>query len=132
MKIDHDYLKKILEGFEAAERTTTDLNKLASNGLPHDDENLDNLVFHMEILEDEGMIEAIHSDGIGFGRVSGGGIVISIIPLRLTSSGHKFLANTRQPGVWKTIRSKLGDASIETIVTVAKDLALSAAKDLVS
>ena len=38
----------------------------------------------------------------------------------------------RQEGVWDTVKTKFGDASVATIVAVARDLALSAARNLVS
>lgn len=33
MKIDHDYLKKLLEAYQAAEGPTTDLKELQRNGV---------------------------------------------------------------------------------------------------
>ena len=132
MKIDHEYLRQILEAFEAAEHSTTDLGELERNGLPHDEEHLDKLVLHMEILQDQRMIESLFSEGIGFARAMDGEIVVSHIPLRLTASGHAFLGDIRQEGVWETVKDKLQDASIDTIASVAKKLALAVAMKLIA
>ncbi len=131
MKIDHEYLRKVLESFEAAKLSTTNLDELEENGLPRDEEHLHKLAFHMELLEDQGMIESVISDGIGFTRDANGEFILSIVPLRLTASGHDFLADIRQEGVWETLRSKFHDASVDTTVSIAKKLATAAAVKMI-
>ena len=47
MTIDQDYLKKLLEAFEAAPAPITNIDELQAAGLEYDN---DQFVFHMNIL----------------------------------------------------------------------------------
>lgn len=44
MKIDHDYLKKLLEAYQSAEGPTTDLKELQRNGIDLEDKKFE---FHV-------------------------------------------------------------------------------------
>lgn len=55
MKIDHEYLKQLLESFESSVGPTTDINELSVAGF---DFSEDKFIFHMEILSDEFCIES--------------------------------------------------------------------------
>jgi hypothetical protein len=63
MKIDHDFLKALLEAFENALKPTTDIHELAKAGVLDDE---DKFIFHMKILEDKCLIERNDGDA-GFG-----------------------------------------------------------------
>lgn len=127
MKINQDYLKRLLEAFESAERPTLDLHTLEKAGLK-DDEHV--LVFHMQILNDSGFIQ--RGDGKpGFGLVNITGYEDygwSVTPLRLTASGHQFIEALRNEEVWEKIKSEFKDASVGTLWEVSKKLLEAYAK----
>lgn len=120
MKIDHDYLKGLLEAFEASNKPQTDIKDLEGHGF---DYHKDIFVFHMRLLEDRGLIA--RSDGEpGFGTVGtlDGQCHWVVIPLRLTASGHDFIEALRNKEVWSALKSGFKDVSIGTLVTVSKEL----------
>ena len=51
MKIDHEYLKGLLEAFEASEGPQTDIKKLKKQGFDYATEEF---LFHMRLLDDRG------------------------------------------------------------------------------
>jgi hypothetical protein len=66
MKPDQDYLKKLLETCEAAPAPIFNIEELQSAGL---DYGTDQFVFHMNILDDLGLIERDDREpGFGFLR----------------------------------------------------------------
>jgi len=67
MKIDHDYLKKLLEAFEAAPAPIVNILELQAAGLDYDN---DQFVFHMDILDDQGFVERDDREP-GFGLTRG-------------------------------------------------------------
>ncbi|NLU14783.1 MAG: DUF2513 domain-containing protein [Serratia liquefaciens] len=120
MKIDHDYLKGLLEAFEASNHPQTDITELNELGF---DCRTDDFVFHMRLLEDRGLMS--RSDGrSGFGMVEtlDGQFHWAVMPLRLTASGHDFIEALRNKEVWSALKSGFKDASMGTLVTVSKQL----------
>lgn len=120
MKIDHDYLKRLLEACQASEKPTFDIEYLQTAGLNYYDDQFE---FHMEILTDQRFIE--RDDGRpGFGLKKGadGFKQWSVLPLRLTASGHDFIEALKNHEVWATIKSGFKDANITTLKTVALKL----------
>ncbi len=102
MRIDIQYIKDFLEIIldHDSSHFTIDIPKIKllwSN----DDKKWNKLVFHMEILEDQNLIEsAVDSyTGIGVRRASDGSIPINAVPLRLTAEGHQFALDLSKPGV---------------------------------
>ncbi len=130
MKIDKDYLKKLLEAFESAERPTTNIKELESIGFYYDD---DKFVLHTDILIDKGYIESFGTNtrGVGYTLVGRGQRTWSVVPLRLTAFGHDFIESLNEPNVWEEIQKNFKDASFETVVSAAKDLAKGYAKQKV-
>ncbi|RAP58134.1 DUF2513 domain-containing protein [Oleiagrimonas sp. MCCC 1A03011] len=120
MKIDHDYLKGLLEAFEASPDPITDINSLRASGYDYDNRQF---IFHMGILEDKCLVQRDDGDA-GFGMVRGidGHISWSVLPLRLTANGHEFIEALRNKQVWATIKKDFKEASIETLWQVSKDL----------
>lgn len=122
MQIDHDYLKRLLEAFQAAPRPVTDINELQCAGIACDDQ----FVFHMGVLHDKGFIE--REDGEpGFGILSGiggldGEIVWMAASLRLTADGHEFLEALHDKRVWAVIKDRFKSAGIDTLAIVGKTL----------
>ncbi len=117
MKIDQEYLKKLLEAFEAAEGPVTDIRALQDAGLDYED---DAFVFHFELLNDQSLIAREDGKrGFGFTRGLSGHSSWVVTPLRLTAAGHEFLEALRDKEVWSTLKTSFKDASLATMVKVA-------------
>ncbi|WP_226067885.1 DUF2513 domain-containing protein [Dickeya zeae] len=120
MRIDHDYLKGLLEAFENADGPQTNIQELAEKGFSY---GTAAFLFHMRLLDDKGLI--CQSDGrAGFGVVESadGFVSWSVLPLRLTAAGHDFIDALRNREVWATLKESFKDASMGTLMTVSKEL----------
>jgi len=120
MKVDIEYIKNLLDVVLEHDHPDFRIDLEGIKPLWHgDDEKLKKLIFHMEILEDQYLIEsAINSNGIGFGRVSNGDFTISIIPLRLTAQGHQFASDLSKPGVIEQLTTSFKDSGPSEAVKV--------------
>lgn len=128
MKIDHAYLKGLLEAFEAAQRPYTTIDELKENGYPYND---DKFTFHMQILNDIGLIDgtATGRNTIGMERSLSGEIIwIRGKNIRLTAAGHEYINNLNEPGVWPIIQQNNGESALGTVTVLAKELAISEAR----
>ncbi|MEN6488950.1 MAG: DUF2513 domain-containing protein [Smithella sp.] len=122
MKIDHDYLKGLLEAFEASDKSTTTILELKDRGYDYADEG-EKFLFHMQILYDKQLIASESGIlGFGFDRSADGMPCWSVFNLRLTASGHDFLEALRNSQVWATLKREFKDVSIGTLLKVSKDL----------
>lgn len=120
MKIDQDYLKKLLETCQASEKPTFDIMDLKAAGFDYEDAKFE---FHMMILYDQGFIEQDGGDpGIGLIKSADGRASWSVLPLRLTASGHEFIEALSNKEVWATIKRSFTDASISTLKNVSLKL----------
>lgn len=120
MKIDHDYLKGLLEAFEASETPDTDIDRLGQLGCNCE---TDAFIFHMRLLDDRGLITRTDNES-GFGVIENldGMLHWVVMPLRLTAAGHDFLDALRNQEVWSTLKTGFKDASMGTLMTVSKEL----------
>jgi len=74
-------------------------------------------------LYDKGFIEAENGTyGFGFEKGGDGFVQWSVIPLRLTASGHEYIESISDPQIWATLKSKFKNGSIETWQIAAKEL----------
>lgn len=120
MKSDQEYIKGLLEAFEAAKHSTTDIYELKENGYDFTDERF---IFHLKILRDLCLIEQEGGGTtLGYSRGAGGNTTWSPAPLRLTAQGHDFIAALRNKEIWNTIKNEFKDASIGTLCKTAKEL----------
>ena len=120
MRIDFEYLKNLLEIVLEHDQPDFDLNheKLKPLWSNDDEEKTYKLIFHMETLEDQNLIESSTSlHGIGFSRHSGG-FTISIKPLRLTAQGHQFAADLSKPGVIDQLITSFKEAGPNEVVQI--------------
>ncbi len=119
MKIDQEYLKGLLEALEAEESPTTNISKLKERGF---DFKENKFIFHMNILTDKLLVLGVNVSGYGLKIGADGQYSWAIVPLRLTAEGHDFISALRNEEVWSAIKSGLKDASIGTLLSVAKQL----------
>jgi hypothetical protein len=125
LQIDYEYLKGLLEAFEKAESPYTDINELKNNGFSSEE---DIFPFHMAILYDKQFIES-RSPEYAFGYQSTDiGPRWSVLDLRLTAPGHEFIASLNDPDVWTEICKNFKKSGIDTVKSVAIDLAKGYAK----
>lgn len=120
MKINQEYLKKLLGFFEDSEVPTVSYGDFENSNFL---ENEHDFVFHMQILCDKNLIK--REDGkAGFGLVDGYGGEYGFVgvPLRLTADGHDFIEALRNDEVWTRLKTDFKDASIGTLWSVSKQL----------
>ncbi|HBC3478396.1 DUF2513 domain-containing protein [Vibrio cholerae] len=137
MRIDIEYIKYFLDAVLEHDKPDfrIDIEKLKPLWL-NDDEKLNKLVFHMEILEDQRLIESsINTSGIGFRRMGDGGFTVSIIPLRLTAQGHQFASDLSKPGVVEKLATTFKDAgpteTVKVVFALGKNFIDRQLKDLI-
>ena len=117
MKSDAEYLKKFLTAFQDAPNPTTDIRELEGAGLSIDDPKFE---FHMMLLQDGGFMESeSRAGGIGLSKGADGSIQWSVIPLRLTASGHEFAEAMESSKVLQTLKKGFVGASLSTMRDVA-------------
>jgi len=117
MKPDPEYLKELLTAFRDAPNPTTDIRELESAGLSLDDPRFE---FHLMLLQDGGFVEgASRHGGIGLQKSADGANQWSVIPLRLTASGHQFAEAMGNNTVLQTLKKNFVGASIGTMREVA-------------
>jgi Hypothetical protein (DUF2513) len=120
VKIDQEYLKKLLEACQSTENPTFDIEGLKAVGIDYEDKQFE---FHMKILDDQGFIEQDDGDpGFGLIKSLDGFSSWSVLPLRLTASGHQFIEALSNKEVWAVIKRSFQDASITTLKTVSLQL----------
>lgn len=110
MKRDLDLVREILKDVAAAQGAV-DASAWTCETRP-----LDLIGYHIEIMDEAGLIVGnVHHDAFGH--------TINASVERLTWGGNDFLASVTSDSVWrnvkKTIATKLGDASFETLKALA-------------
>ncbi|WP_256852718.1 DUF2513 domain-containing protein [Pantoea sp. Fr+CA_20] len=126
MKIDQQYLKDLLIAFEDNDGPQTNILELKDAGFDYSEQKF---IFHMRLLDDKNLISRTDGEP-GFGLFLGADDTASwaVLPLRLTSQGHDFIEALRQKEVWNSVKDNFKEASISTLVDVAKQLAQGFAK----
>lgn len=121
MTPDQDYLKKLLETCEAAPAPIFDISELQAAGFDYESDP--QFVFHMNILNDLGLIERDDREpGFGLERGVDGYMSWGALPLRLTAQGHQFIGALRNKEVWAAIKRDFKDVSVNTLLDVSKKL----------
>jgi hypothetical protein len=121
VKIDPDYLKGLLATCQASERPTFDIEDLNAAGF---DYSVPKFEFHMRLMDDQGFIEQDDgSPGLGIAKSADGSYhQWSVLPLRLTASGHQFIEALSNKEVWAAIKHGFKDVSITELRNVALKL----------
>ncbi|MUK79142.1 DUF2513 domain-containing protein [Aliivibrio fischeri] len=127
MRVDFEYIKDFLALVLDNEELDFNLNQEQFKPLHADFDAKKKMVFHLEILEDQGLIESVSNKihGIGFQRMGRNDVQLSIIPLRLTATGHQFAADLVKPGVFEKLVSNFKDAGPTEAIKVVLGLGKS-------
>ena len=80
---------------------------------------IDAICYHIKILSQAGLLEAAD-----WSTHDGPEWVLT----HMTNPGHEFFENLKQKSVWSTIKSEFKEASLETTISVAKQLSEAWAK----
>lgn len=115
MKVDKDYLKKLVLSFYESPKISLTIDDLKSEGF---DFESDQFKHHMLILNDKNFIASLNGTP-GFGLNNRGGWTTT--QLRLTSDGQDFAEAIKNETVWRMINEKFSSAGIEVLVTAAKE-----------
>ncbi|USD22151.1 DUF2513 domain-containing protein [Microbulbifer variabilis] len=120
MRIDIEYLKELLGIILDHDKPDFNIGLDKINPLWNDDDKLNKLVFHLEILNDQGLIKSTNgSSSLGFRRASDGSVMVGVIPLRLTADGHQFASDLSKPGVLEKLKTSFQDSGpTETVKLV--------------
>ena len=131
MKIDSDYVKKILIKAQSSERAIFNIYDLVETKSEISDEKF---VFHMQILSDQKLIvtDSDNSSDIGVSRTGNGQVNWRLTHLRLTSAGHDFIEALTNDTVWNKIKKELKAPSITTLVKTSQFLLQEAIKSQIS
>ena len=122
MKPDPEYTRKLLTAFEDSPEPTTDIRELQERGLDYEQEEF---MFHLRLLSDDGFVQ--QEDGepsIGLYRSADGLYSWSVIPLRLTSSGHEFAQAMENEHGFRAVKKSL----ITSRMSLMRDIAVGAFK----
>jgi hypothetical protein len=88
MRIDHDYIKRIIEIVLDHPGPTFTIEDFKAAGLSYRTPEFE---FHMKLFDDQQLIERDDGDdGFGLTKSIDGYASWSVLPLRLTSIGHDF------------------------------------------
>lgn len=120
MKINRDYVKKVLEAFETASHPIVSIRELQASGLDYNDQEF---VFHMGHFVDLGLIEREDKKpGFGLARAADWSAHWSVMPLRMTAKGYEFLEALRNQEVWATLKRDFKEGSLSTLFDISKQL----------
>ncbi|EKO3619162.1 DUF2513 domain-containing protein [Vibrio metschnikovii] len=93
-------------------------------GIRYDEYTQEEVNYHISLMIDVGLLDGTYQRSVSMSSMAPSRIFINSI----TWSGHELLDNLRREDVWNVIKTEFKNDSIETIVSVAKDLASGFAK----
>ncbi|WP_414432642.1 hypothetical protein [Alcanivorax sp. IL2] len=118
MRIDYEYIEKILEVFLDSEIPTVnwrDFDNLRGG-------NDHKFVFHIEIMVDKGLIASTLENGsIGIRRTAHD-YTISIVNWRLTAEGHDFASAITKPSVLAQIKERFQREGLSVVIELSKKI----------
>ena len=121
MKINHEYLKRLLQVFQDSDMPYINYDNFTQYGLDIDNE----LFFHLAILYDQQLIERMDGvEGCGLSHTQGSfdNMHYQNVDLRLKIGGHSLLEALSNEEIWQKLKNSFKDASLDTMVSVSKQL----------
>lgn len=141
MKIDLDYMRKVVDVFINAPTATIELSDLEKAGINFESvENQnkfdDEFMFHFSLLVENGLISNVKLEGYDLKAL---GLQVgythdcySSVPLRLTQSGHDFASMLNQSEVFENLKSNFKEMPFEVMIDAGKSLATAFMKKKVA
>lgn len=141
MKIDLDYMRKVVDVFINAPTATIELSDLEKAGINFESvENQnkfdDEFMFHFSLLVENGLISNVKLEGYDLKAL---GLQVgythdcySSVPLRLTQSGHDFASMLNQNEVFENLKSNFKEMPFEVMIDAGKSLATAFMKKKVA
>ena len=120
MKLDYEYLKKILTTMEEQNEYYIYASELMKN-VYNAENRLDidhKFVGHIKVLFDIGCIEAEQGRGTGFSLTPNRGFIFADLPYRMTAKGYEFLDMLKN----ETIFNKIKNLAISNALDVGKQM----------
>ncbi len=119
MRIDQDYLRTVLCVFLESPRPFVELSDIKHANVAVDDKFL----FHMQLLEDQSLVECLNKDkNLGYNISMGGNFEWISRPLRLSAAGYEFADALSRKEIAQILRTGFKDASISTLRLAATEL----------
>lgn len=121
MKIEIDYIKKILSKAQDSEKAIFTVFELVDN---RSEIYSEIFIFHLKILADQGIIvlDNDNSSNIGDSRLGNGALSWSIKNLRLTNKGHDFIVALQNKTVWNKLKKDVKLKSLSALELTARSL----------
>lgn len=132
MKIDLDYIRKVVGVFIDAPTATIELNDLENAGIHFESEENpnkfdDEFMFHFSLLVENGLISNIKLESYDLKAL---GLQVgythdcySSVPLRLTQSGHDFATMLNQNEIFENLKSNFKEMPFDVMIDAGKSLA---------
>lgn len=121
MKIDIEYMKKLLTAFEAAKGAVIYIEELKQNGIEFED----NICrFHFELFVDDDLVKVIGEQYPYVVMDDDTENYCRDVPMRLTSKGHDFLNRLRDKNVWDKVKSDFKYNPISALLDITKILSV--------
>jgi hypothetical protein len=126
MRIDHDYIKRMIDIVLSHPSPTFTILDFENGGLSYQTPEFE---FHMKLFDDQRLIEQDGGDS-GFGLIKSmdGYASWSVLPLRLTSRGHDFAEAVCEKTVWEKVKKELPGVAMSSLVSFSIGLAHDFAK----
>ncbi len=121
MRIDYDYIGKVLNIFLESSSATVDWNSFKTLRLHESDEKF---IFHIEIMVDKNLVVGVNKNkSIGIQKNSSN-YTVSIVPWRLTSEGHDFANAITKPDILSIVKDKFKTEGFSIVINMAKQIAI--------
>lgn len=137
MKLDYNYIKRMLILMEEEETHEFNLNRIDMDFEENDPtHNTEKFVHHLSIMSQEGLI-CSYSPNNRYGFLRSAAIDNSIdysvdFPIFMTSKGHEFLVVLNNDTFFKKLSKHAKEFSISTAMEVGKGIILKTGIDLLS
>jgi hypothetical protein len=114
MRQDNSYIRNLLIKLEEIEGIDFNIQLLADNGIDINDQKF---IMHFRLICDQDLVVPAGKTDYGFGYDGKNNFSWQcVVPLRISSRGHEFLAAVRKSEVWEKIKSDFTDASISQVI----------------
>jgi hypothetical protein len=117
MKPDPAYIKRLLLVFQDFPAPAMDIRDIQAQGIPY---GTDEFYFHLKLLNDQLFVERDDDlGGVGVHRSADGHLTWSVLPLRLTASGHEFAEAMSNNKAFEAVKKSFVSSSLGIMRDIA-------------